>query len=57
MLFFRLLIGVGLGYALSRSYTGFAGSVNRAFRTGSTKLMRTLMLMFFMTALLTTAFY
>jgi uncharacterized protein len=56
MLFFRLLIGVGLGYALSRSYTGFAGSVNRAFRTGSTKLMRTLMLMFFMTALLTTAF-
>lgn len=55
-LFFRLLIGTGLGYALMRSYTGFAGSINRAYNTGSTKLMRTLMLMFFITALLTTAF-
>jgi hypothetical protein len=56
MLFFRLLVGTGLGYALARAYTGFAGSVNRAYRTGSTKLMRTLMFMFFITALLTTAF-
>lgn len=56
MLFFRLLVGVGLGYALSRAYTGFAGSVNRAFNTGSTKLMRTLMFLFFITSLLTTAF-
>lgn len=56
MLFFRLLMGAGLGYALSRAYTGFAGSVNRAFNTGSTKLMRTLMFLFFITSLLTTAF-
>jgi len=56
MLFFRLLVGVGLGYALTRAYTGFAGSVNRAFNTGSTKLMRTLMFLFFISSLLTTAF-
>lgn len=56
MLFFRLLVGIGFGYALSRAYTGFAGSVNRAFKTGSTKLMRTLMFLFFITCLLTTAF-
>lgn len=56
MLVFRLLIGTGLGYALSRAFTGFAGSINRAYATGSTKLMRTLMFMFFITALLTTAF-
>lgn len=55
MLFFRLLIGFGLGYALSRGYMGFAGSVNRAYQTGSTKLMRTLMMMFFVTTLLSTA--
>ncbi|WP_202709902.1 YeeE/YedE family protein [Sporosalibacterium faouarense] len=56
MLFFRLLIGVGLGYTLMRAYTGFAGSINRAYGTGSTKLVRTLMFMFGITALLTTAF-
>ena len=50
MLFFRLLIGLGLGYALSRGYIGFAGSVNRAYNTGSTKLMRVLMVMFVSTA-------
>mgnify|MGYP006277865563 CR=1 FL=1 len=54
LLFFRLLVGTGIGYALARAYTGFAGSVNRAYRTGSTKLMRTLMFMFFITAVLTT---
>lgn len=56
MLFFRLLIGVGLGYTLMRAYTGFAGSINRAYSTGSTKLVRTLMFMFFITVLATTAF-
>ncbi|MGT2910833.1 YeeE/YedE family protein [Streptococcus cameli] len=56
MLFFRLLIGAGLGYTLSRGYTGFAGSVNRAYRTGSTRLMRAMVTMFFVTALLSTAF-
>lgn len=56
MLFFRLMIGIGLGYTLSRGYTGFAGSVNRAYRTGSTRLMRTMMVMFFITCLLSAAF-
>lgn len=56
MLFFRLLMGVAFGYTLSRGYTGFAGSVNRAYRTGSTRLMRTMMMMFFVTCLLSVAF-
>lgn len=55
MLFFRLLVGIGLGYTLTRAYTGFAGSVNRAYNTGSTKLMRNLMFMFFISAVLTGA--
>ncbi len=55
-LFFRLLVGIGFGYALSRSYSGFAGSINRAVNTGSTKLMRALMGLFFGSALVTTAF-
>ncbi|WP_213698645.1 YeeE/YedE family protein [Acetomicrobium sp.] len=55
-LYFRLLIGTGLGYTLSRAYTGFAGSVYRAYKTGSTKLMRTMTFMFFITGLLTAAF-
>lgn len=52
----RLMIGLGLGYTLMRAYTGFAGSVNRACRTGSTKLMRALMLMFFVSCVFTAAF-
>lgn len=40
MLFFRMLIGLAIGYALTRAAMGFAGTVNRAYRTGSTKLMR-----------------
>lgn len=56
MLFFRLIMGLTLGYALSRAYTGFAGSVNRAYTTGSTKLMRTLVFLFFISTLITTAF-
>ena len=55
LLFFRLIIGAGLGYALSRAYTGFAGSVNRAYKTGSTKMMRTLMYMFFISSVVTAA--
>ncbi len=57
MLFFRLIAGLALGYALARSYMGFAGSVNRACRLGSTKLMRALMLMFFLTAVVNTGFF
>ncbi|MGX6977686.1 YeeE/YedE family protein [Vagococcus elongatus] len=56
MMYFRLIIGLTFGYVLSRSYTGFAGSVNRAYRTGSTKLMRTLMFMFVITSIATAAF-
>lgn len=39
-IFFRLLVGLGLGYALTRAALGFAGSVNRAYRAGSTRLDR-----------------
>lgn len=56
MLFFRLLIGVGFGYTLARAYTGFAGSVNRAYRTGSTQLMRAMIFMFFITSLMVMGF-
>ncbi|MGO2118919.1 MAG: YeeE/YedE thiosulfate transporter family protein [Fusobacterium sp.] len=56
MLFFRLLAGITLGYALTRSFMGFAGSVNRAYNSGSTKLMRVLAVMFTITALISIAF-
>ncbi len=56
MLFFRLLAGIGFGYALTRAFMGFAGSVNRAYRTGSAKLMRVLMWMFAGTAAVSVAF-
>ncbi len=47
----RLLVGLAIGYTLARSYYGFAGSVNRAYGTGSTKLMRSMMIMFLVTAI------
>ncbi len=53
MLLFRLIMGLFFGYTLTRSYMGFAGSVNRAYRSGSTKLMRVLMVMFVISAALT----
>ncbi|UUV18159.1 YeeE/YedE family protein [Fusobacteria bacterium ZRK30] len=56
MLFFRLLTGAGFGYALTRGFMGFAGSVNRAYNTGSTKLMRILAYMFLGTSILSAAF-
>ncbi len=45
-LIFNLLVGLVIGYALIRGDFGFAGSVNRAYRFGSTKLMRMLMFLF-----------
>ena len=51
----KLVIGLALGYTLTRAYTGFAGSVNRAFNTGSTKLMKALMFMFFITSVMVAA--
>jgi uncharacterized membrane protein YedE/YeeE len=56
MLLFRLLAGIGFGYALTRAFMGFAGSVNRPYRTGSSKLMRVLMWMFLGTAAISVAF-
>ncbi|WP_284204722.1 YeeE/YedE family protein [Psychromonas marina] len=55
-LFLRLLLGVGLGYALTRSFLGFAGSVNRAYNGGSTRLMIVLMVMFVVTAIINAGF-
>lgn len=52
----RLMVGMGFGYVLARAMTGFAGSVNRACRTGSTQLMRTLMFLFFVTSIVVAAF-
>lgn len=57
MLYFRLLMGLGLGYALTRSFFGFAGGVNRSYRSGSTKLMRTLMMLFAGTAIVSVCFF
>lgn len=54
-LFYRMVVGLGLGYALTRALFGFAGSANRAYNAGSTKLLRTLVFMFFMSAVITTA--
>lgn len=48
----HVLFGLALGYSLMRAYTGFAGSINRAYRRGSTKLLRAMLGMFFITAVL-----
>ncbi len=56
MLFFRLLIGMGFGYALTRAFMGFAGSINRAYDAGSTKLMQILAYMFLITSILMVSF-
>ncbi|NLM06953.1 MAG: YeeE/YedE family protein [Tissierellia bacterium] len=55
MTYFRLLVGTGFGYALMRSYAGFAGSVNRAYTTGSTSLMRNMMFLFVISSIMTAA--
>lgn len=50
-IFYRLLIGLGFGYALVKASLGFAGSVNKLSRTGSASVARALMMMFVITAL------
>jgi len=55
-LYYRLLIGLGFGYALARASMGFAGSVNRLARTGSSTLASALMLMFLLTSIVTAFF-
>lgn len=54
--FLRLLIGIGFGYALTRGDYGFAGLSNQAYRTGSAKLLRALLLMFVVSAGIVGAF-
>jgi len=51
-LFLRLLFGLSLGFALAKGAIGFAGSINRAYRRGSTQLLQTLMFMFVITAII-----
>jgi len=53
-LFFRLMIGLGFGYALVRASMGFAGGVNKLTRSGSTTLVKALMGMFVLSALFNT---
>lgn len=55
-LYYRLLIGLGFGYAFARASIGFAGGVNKLVRTGSSTLASALMLMFFITAVVTAFF-
>lgn len=43
---------VGWGFALVKGSIGFAGSVNRAYRRGSTQLLQTLMFMFVVSAII-----
>lgn len=56
MVFIKTLIGMGFGYALVRGDFGFAGLSNRACRTGSTKLIRYLMLLFVISAIIVGGF-
>lgn len=55
-MYFRLLIGLGFGYALTRASIGFAGGVNKLARTGSSKLATYLMLMFLLTSIVSAFF-
>ena len=55
-LYYRLLIGLGFGYALARASMGFAGSVNRLAKTGSSTLASALLLMFLLTSIATAFF-
>jgi uncharacterized protein len=56
LVFAKTMIGIGLGYALMRGSFGFAGMSNRACRTGSTSLLRMMMLTVFFGSLLIGAF-
>ncbi|KIM11542.1 MAG: hypothetical protein KU37_04885 [Sulfuricurvum sp. PC08-66] len=52
-LFYRWTIGLGFGYALVRASMGFAGGVNRLVRANSATLAQSLMVLFVVTAVLT----
>lgn len=49
-LFYRLLMGMAIGYTLVRGSFGFGGCFNRFFINGSAKLMKAAMWMFFLSA-------
>lgn len=53
-LFVRLILGTAIGYVLTRGAFGFAGSVNKPCRVGSTRLARYMMYAFMVGALLVT---
>ncbi len=53
ILFFRFLIGFGFGFALVKASLGFAGSVNRLSRMGTSATAKALMYMFVLTAIFT----
>ena len=55
-MYFRLLIGLGFGYTLTRASIGFAGGVNKLARTGSSTLATSLMLMFLLTSIVSAFF-
>lgn len=52
----RMLVGGVIGYGLARASFGFAGSVNRAYNTGSTKLMKALAILFLIGSFVTFIF-
>lgn len=52
----RLVIGLGIGYVLARASYGFAGTANRSYNTGSTKLMRSFMMLIILASLVTVFF-
>ncbi len=54
--FARLIIGLGIGYTLGRGAYGFAGTANRAYNSGSTKLMRSFMLLIILSSFATVVF-
>ncbi len=56
IIFFRFMIGIGIGYILTRGFLGFAGGPNRAYTFGSARLMTVLMWMFMGAAILNIAF-
>lgn len=57
-LVYRMLIGLALGYTLTRSMYGFAGMANRAYHFGSTQLIKAIMLMIIVTVIpLSALFY
>ncbi|PSW09987.1 YeeE/YedE family protein [Photobacterium sanctipauli] len=51
-IYLRLILGLALGIALTKGAIGFAGSINRAYRRGSTQLLQTLMILFVVTAVI-----